>query len=107
MGVAVLAGALLLCGVTFLTEMMSRAPTAQLVMAAGVRHGTAETALRNAVVVHALGMQARCRERGAEEGEAVLAAQQSLADVTTGFGSLSRAFRTALQSAVLGLGAGV
>jgi ATP-binding cassette subfamily C protein len=105
MGIAVLIGALLLCVVTLMTEILSRAPTAQLVAAAAVRQGTAETALRNAIVVHALGMQARLRERWAEEGEAVLAAQQRLADVTTGFGSLSRAFRTALQSGVLGLGA--
>jgi PrtD family type I secretion system ABC transporter len=105
MGIAVLAGALLLCLLTLLTEIMTRAPTARLVTVAGARQGVAETALRNAVVVHALGLRGRMANRWAGEGDAVLEAQQRLSDVSSGFGSLSRAFRTALQSAVLGLGA--
>jgi PrtD family type I secretion system ABC transporter len=105
MGVAVLAGALMLCGLTLLTEIMTRQPTQRLVAVAGARQGIAETALRNAIVVHALGLRARMAERWAHEGTAFLDAQQRLADVTGGFGSLSRTFRMALQSAVLGLGA--
>jgi ATP-binding cassette subfamily C protein len=62
-GVAVLAGALLLCLLTLLTEIMSRGPTARLVAVAGARQGIAETALRNAVVVHALGLRARMAQR--------------------------------------------
>jgi PrtD family type I secretion system ABC transporter len=105
MGVAVLAGALLLCLLTLLTELMTREPTQQLVAVAGARQGIAETALRNAVVVHALGIRGRMAERWAGEGTAFLDAQQRLTDVVSGFGSLSRTFRMALQSGVLGLGA--
>jgi PrtD family type I secretion system ABC transporter len=105
MGSAVLVGALLLCLVTLLTETMTRRPTQQLVAVAGARQAIAETALRNATVVHALGIRGRMAERWACEGAAFLDAQQRLSDVVSGFGSLSRTFRIALQSAVLGLGA--
>jgi PrtD family type I secretion system ABC transporter len=105
MGIAVLVGALLLCGLTLMTEIMTREPTTRLVAVAGARQGIAETALRNAVVVHALGIRGRMAERWGNEGAAFLDAQQRLADVTSGFGSLSRTFRMVLQSGVLALGA--
>lgn len=105
MGIAVLVGALLLCLLTLLTEVMTRKPTQQLVAVAGARQAIAETALRNAVVVHALGIRGRMAERWAGQGEAFLDAQQGLLDVISGFGSLSRTFRMALQSGVLALGA--
>lgn len=105
MGIAVLVGALLLCLLTLLTEVMTRNPTQRLVAVAGARQGIAETALRNAVVVHALGIRGRMAERWAAEGAAFLNAQQTLTDVVSGFGSLSRTFRMALQSGVLALGA--
>jgi len=104
-GVAVLVGALLLCLLTLLTETLTREPTTRLVALAGSRQSVAETALRNAVVVHALGLRARMADRWANEGHAVLDAQQHLSDVTSGFGSLSRTFRMALQSGVLAVGA--
>jgi len=104
-GIAVLVGAILLCLLTLLTEVMTRAPAARVVAVAGARQSIAETALRNAVVVHALGLRGRMAERWATEGAEFLTAQQRLADVSGGFGSLSRAFRIALQSAVLALGA--
>jgi PrtD family type I secretion system ABC transporter len=104
-GVAVLVGALLLCLLTFLTEVMTRNPTQQLVAVAGSRQGIAETALRNAALVHALGIRGRMADRWATEGTAFLDAQQRLADVSSGFGSVSRTFRMMLQSGVLALGA--
>jgi PrtD family type I secretion system ABC transporter len=104
-GVAVLVGALLLCLLTLLTEVMTRMPTSRLVAIAGARHSIAETALHNAVVVHALGLRGRMADRWAHEGAAFLDAQQRLADVSGGFGSLSRTFRMAMQSAILALGA--
>lgn len=104
-GVAVLIGALLLCVLTLMTELLTRGPTQQLVAVAGSRQAIAETALRNAVVVHALGLRGRMADRWANEGEGFLDAQQKMTDVASGFGSLSRTFRIALQSAMLGLGA--
>ena len=104
-GIAVLIGAILLCLLTLATETATRDPTQRLVSVAGARQGIAETALRNAVVVHALGIRGCMARRWAVEGGAFLDAQQRLTDVVSGFGSLSRTFRIALQSGVLGLGA--
>ena len=104
-GIAVLIGAILLCLLTLATETATRGPTQRLVSVAGARRGIAETALRNAVVVHALGIRGCMARRWAVEGGAFLDAQQRLTDVVSGFGSLSRTFRIALQSGVLGLGA--
>ncbi len=104
-GVAVLVGALLLCGVTLLTEILTREPTRELVKVAGLRQAIVETGLRNAVIVHALGIRGRMAARWSVQGAGFLDAQQNMTDVASGFGSLSRTFRTALQSGMLGLGA--
>ena len=105
MGAAVVTGALLLCLVTLLTEIMTRDPAQRLVTVASARQAIAETALRHAVVVHALGMRACMADRWAVQGADFLDAQERLSDVVSGFGTLSRTFRMILQSTVLALGA--
>jgi len=105
MGLAVLIGAAVLCAIAWLAEVLARAPTRELVALASARRVLAEAARRNAALVLALGMRGKMTARWARENAAYLDMQQYGADLTGGFGSLSRAFRMLLQSAVLGVGA--
>lgn len=104
-GAAVLAGVVILCGMTLLGETLTRGPTAQSTVLAGARRDIAETTRRNAVLIGALGMRGRMSDIWRERSERYLAAQQRLGDTTAGLGAASRTMRTILQSGVLALGA--
>lgn len=104
-GVTALAGVLLLAGITFATEAMTRAPAQGAALLAQARHGLAETGRRNAEIVAALGMGGRLGARWCVANERYLAGQRRLSDVTGSFSALSRVLRVALQSAVLAVGA--
>jgi len=69
------------------------------------RHGLAERGLRNAEVLVAMGMTARMTDHWETANETYLKSQQRVADVTGGFGAVSKVSRVMLQSAVLGVGA--
>ena len=104
-GAAVLGGVVLLCGMTFLSEMLTKGPTAELTVLAGGRRDIAGTTRRNAVLVGALGMRGRMAEIWSQRSERYLSAQQNLGDTTSGLGAATRTMRTILQSGVLALGA--
>lgn len=105
LGLAVLAGALILCVITLLTESVTRGPTQQLATLAGARLQLAESARRNGGLLQALGMRGRMAERWAAENSGYLQRQQAITDLSSGFGSASRIMRLLLQSGVLALGA--
>ncbi|MGA0596795.1 type I secretion system permease/ATPase [Enterovirga sp. CN4-39] len=104
-GVAVTVGALLLTAVTWLTDRLSRAPAEAVVTAAATRQALAETACRNAELIHALGMRRCMAGLWARENDGYLDRLAQGSDVAGGFSGLSRFLRTVLQSAILALGA--
>lgn len=104
-GWAILFGALALCGVTYATEALSFTPSRDLRGLAAKRQSLGEVARRNAELVQASGMSGLMNARFAKANERYQHKQQTLADITSGFGSVSRTFRLILQSAILSLGA--
>jgi PrtD family type I secretion system ABC transporter len=104
-GVAALAGVIVLVGLTLATELLTRAPQAEAARLAQQRLGLAELGRRNAEIVAALGMAGRFGTRWQAANHLYLAGQRRLADVTGSFSATSRVLRMALQSAVLAVGA--
>jgi ATP-binding cassette subfamily C protein len=105
LGVTALIGALLLIALTLLTEIFSRRPTREAAKFASSRYALAEAGRRNAEVLAAMGMANRLNARWHDSNQNYMASQQRASDVTGGFGSVSKALRMLLQSAVLGVGA--
>ena len=98
-------GAVLLIGITLLTEYKIKGPSLALVQAASRRMSLLEATTRNAEVLRAMGFAHRAMQRFANANNEHLAMQQSLVDITSGFSSASRVIRMILQSALLGAGA--
>lgn len=104
-GVAVLAGALLLVALTLLTDLLTRKPSRLVSEAANQRNTLAEAGRRNAEVLRAMGMAGRTGDIWAEASERHLVSQRRVADVGGGLGAVTKVTRLALQSLVLGIGA--
>jgi PrtD family type I secretion system ABC transporter len=104
-GVTAVCGAVVLIGLTLVTEFLSRHPIKTASTHASARNRVAEASRRNAEVVTAMGMSERLLARWLELGRDYLAQQTRASDVTAGLGSTGRALRSALQSAVLAVGA--
>lgn len=105
LGVAALIGAIILIALTILTEFMTRQPQAEATGHSMQRNGFAEASRRNAEVISAMGMAQRLRTRWAGSNQSFIASNRQMSDVAGGFGSMSKALRMMLQSAVLGIGA--
>ncbi|TXN14717.1 type I secretion system permease/ATPase [Methylobacterium sp. WL122] len=104
-GVAALVGAIVLAGMTLLTDRATRKPSQASTSHGMRRNGLAEAGRRNAEVLAAMGMQGRFATRWAKANHDYLRAQQDVSDVAGGYGTGSKVFRMALQSGVLALGA--
>jgi len=104
-GIAATAGGLVLVVVALLTELLTRAPSAEAAHLVGRRNTLAEANRRNTEVVHAMGMAGRLGSLWSDCNRRCLAAQQRTADIAAGLGGLSKILRMALQSGVLGVGA--
>src|ERR1700742_4761738 len=104
-GVTALVGAILLVGLTLITEFMSRQPAREAMPLAARRNDLAAASRRNAEVLVAMGMAGRLNARWNEANEKYLSGNQSASDVTGGLGAVSKVMRMMLQSAVLGTGA--
>jgi len=105
LGTVALCGALLLVVVTLLTEVLTQSPTRTASTHTVERHGLAETGRRNAEVLVAMGMTERMADRWGTANEAYFKSQNWAADVTGGFGAISKVVRVMLQSGVLAVGA--
>jgi len=105
LGIAALIGAIVLVGLTLLTEALARQPMKAATGFAVTRNGLAEASRRNAEVLAAMGMAGRVNARWRAANQSYLASHQKASDVAGGFGSVSKALRMMLQSAVLGIGA--
>jgi ATP-binding cassette subfamily C protein len=104
-GLAALAGAILLGVLTYLTEALTREPTRAAAGFGGTRAALAETSRRNAEALTAMGMTSRIAAHWADSNRKYRGSQQTASDVAGGFGSFSKMLRMMLQSGVLAVGA--
>jgi PrtD family type I secretion system ABC transporter len=104
-GWTALGGALVLITLMLLTELLSHRAAKEAMQVAGTRHTLAEAGRRNAEVISAMGMAPAVATHWHEADQQFMASQLRLADVSGGFGAMSKVLRMALQSAVLGVGA--
>src|SRR5215472_7385169 len=104
-GVTALIGAILLVGLTLITEYLSRQPAREAMTLATRRNDLAAASRRNAEVLVSMGMASRLNKRWNEANEKYLTGNQNASDVTGGLGAVSKVMRMMLQSAVLGVGA--
>lgn len=105
LGMLAVGGALVLLGLTILTDVRSRGPARDIVQSNARRQSFWEASRRNAEAVRALGMTGRVKKKWSGYSEAYLGDQLSVTDVTSTYGTISKVLRLVLQSAVLGLGA--
>ncbi|KAB1070231.1 type I secretion system permease/ATPase [Methylobacterium planeticum] len=104
-GLATVAGALLLVGITVIADRMTRGPS-RIASEHGQRRSTVTDAgCRNADVLIAMGMQDHFAARWEDANQNYLLSQQSVADVAGWSSAVSKAARMALQSGVLAIGA--
>ncbi|MBU6456240.1 MAG: type I secretion system permease/ATPase [Bradyrhizobium sp.] len=104
-GITALVGAIILVGLTLVTEYLSRAPAREATGLAARRNDLAAASRRNAEVLVAMGMSGRLTDRWSEANEKYLTGNQYASDIAGGLGAISKVLRMTLQSAVLGVGA--
>ena len=105
LGVAALVGAIVLVGLTGLTEIFTRQPTKAATELGGRRNALAEASRRNAEALKAMGMAPQVAAKWDAVNAEYLQAQQRASDVGGGLGAVSKVLRMVLQSAMLGIGA--
>jgi ATP-binding cassette subfamily C protein PrsD len=104
-GMTALCGAIILIGLTVVTELRTRRPMHAATSLGMLRNGLAETSKRNAEVLTAMAMAGRLRDRWSEANRNYMRSQQQASDVAGGLGAIVKVLRLMLQSAVLGVGA--
>src|ERR1700754_3780614 len=104
-GVTALVGAVILVGLTLVTEFMSRQPAREAMGLAAQRNDIAQSSRRNAEVMVSMGMTGRMNARWSEANEKYLDGNQRASDVAGGLGAVAKVLRMMLQSAVLAVGA--
>lgn len=104
-GVTALVGGILLLALTWLTELLTRRPAKAAVEAGAIRQTLAEQTRRNAEVIQAMGMGPRLAIEWDEANANYQKCHRDTSDISGGLGSISKVLRTALQSAVLAVGA--
>jgi ATP-binding cassette subfamily C protein len=105
LGLLTLAGALVLCGLTIATEIMTRRFSNDMHQAAVTRNTLADSHARNADILKAMGFGGRAVARFEKANARHLQIQTKTSDVSGTFGGLAKVLRMMLQSALLGLGA--
>jgi PrtD family type I secretion system ABC transporter len=105
MGVAAVVGAMLLIGLTVLTELFTREPTKAAAALATKRNAVAESSYRNAEVLEAMGMAPQLGVVWDEANVKYLDAYQRASDIGGTLGAISKITRMMLQSGMLGIGA--
>ena len=102
---AALAGACVLVGFTFLTDIRTRDATKASAGFAVSRNALAAEGRRNAEVLRAMGMRQRLAERWYDANRNYIAANEAASDIASGLGGMSKVFRMFFQSGVLAVGA--
>lgn len=101
----VLAGALVLAGLTLLTEILTRQHSVATQKAGIARTMLSDTHVRNVEALRAMGFTKRSIKRFDEANREHLALQMKTSDIAGTFSGMSKVIRMILQSAVLGFGA--
>ena len=105
LGIVAVAGALIICVLIGLNEVLSRKPAQDAAAEAGRRAALVEAGRRNAEAAQAMGMRDALSAKWHAANDRFLERQRAATDRTGVFGSSIKAFRFLLQSAVLGVGA--
>jgi len=105
LGAMALGGAVILVILTIVTERRSRAPTLAMTRSAGARATASELSRRNSETIAGMGMARTLARRWQQVNDRYLAASALASNVTGSYGSIARATRMLLQSAMLGMGA--
>jgi PrtD family type I secretion system ABC transporter len=105
LGFVACAGAVILFGLTILSEFTTRAPWQRASSESMQAHRFAETSLRNADVIWALGMLGDLRRRWQEKHLAALAYSGKATDQLGTYSAIAKFVRPLLQVAMLGFGA--
>lgn len=104
-GLAALAGAIVLFALTLLAEARSRAPAKAAAAHAASRSALAEAGRRNAEAALAMGFAGRLAGCWSLINDGYLDAHAQASDVTSALGTISKTIRIALQSGMLAIGA--
>lgn len=105
LGVTALVGAIVLLAITWMTDRATREPSLAVSQMGSTRIAAAESNLRHAEILHAMGMRGRIERRWEVGNRQFLAANNTLAKAIGFYGGTSKVFRLFLQSAVLTVGA--
>lgn len=105
LGIVALVGSLLLFGLAFGTDRLTRRPFAQASAASARALRGAESAVRNAEILDGMGMASTLAGRWSDENDRVLAYQSSASDRAGLVAATTKAFRLFLQVVILAAGA--
>jgi ATP-binding cassette subfamily C protein/ATP-binding cassette subfamily C protein EexD len=105
MGIIAIAGAVILFGLTLLSELVTSSLLKTAGTAAMVSQRRAEAMMRNAEVIDSMGMQPAIMARWQESQAELTPAQATAADRAAVLLALTKFFRLAVQIAILGVGA--
>ncbi len=105
LGYAAIIAAVILMGITALTEIRGRGPMRRAIEAQSQRNMLADNTNRGAEAVRAMGMLPVLAERWQEAQLRYLAAQRRASFVVGGLSSMAKMTRMLVQSCMLGLGA--
>lgn len=105
LGVIGLIGALLLLGLAFLNDALTREDAAGAAAAAGRSYAFADSIVRFSDPVHAMGMNAALQARWRVDRDSMMIAQSAGSDRSADMSAFIRFMRLVLQSTVLGVGA--
>ncbi len=104
-GVTAVTGAIVLIGLTVLTDLVTRGPNRDAVTHGMTRNALIEAGRRNAETVRAMGLGDRLADRWQETNADYLEANRRVGDRGGTLGGISRGLRLMLQSTILGVGA--
>ena len=105
LGFVALGGAILLFLLAVFNEVLTRGPLKAAVRENAAGHNFAETSLRNADVIEAMGMLPSLHRRWLDRHQEALALQAKAADRAGNITAIAKFSRQALQISMLGLGA--
>ena len=105
LGFTVLCGAIVLVGLTLLSNAATAGPTRELSEATGEQERFLERSRSSAETIRVLGMTHAMASRWDSIGSDITLLTRRAADIARGLGTLSRSFRMILQSTVLAIGA--
>ncbi|MBD9651529.1 type I secretion system permease/ATPase [Ensifer sp. ENS09] len=105
LGWLAVAGVVFLIALTLISEFVLRAPMQRLAQLASMRAEFIEAGRRNAEALRAMGMTGAYSAKWHTANADYVDVQRRTNDATSSFGTTSKIFRLALQSAVLALGA--